>query len=103
MSRKPYARTFRYSEDTRKILDQYDGDFDSLVHYAFFTAREKEKEIEILEKKKTDLECSITMLYVQRSEFVDIIGDMSNLRKSFNFLQDDFKNLRNKVNSFVET
>ena len=52
MPKKPYARTFRYSEETKKILDQYEGDFDMLIHYAFFKAREAEEEV-----FKLDIEC----------------------------------------------
>lgn len=92
MSRKPYARTFRYSEETRKILDQYDGDFDSLVHYAFFTVREAEKEVERLENRKNDLLCQINMLSLMRTMFDSLSFEYS---KFYNKFQDIIKNIEN--------
>lgn len=92
MVKKPYARTFRYSEETRKILDQYDGDFDSLVHYAFFTVREKEKEIEKLDIRKNELISIIRMLSLMRTMFDSLSFEYS---KFYDKFQDIIKNIEN--------
>lgn len=76
MARKPYARTFRYSEETRKILDQYDGDFDELVHYAFFKAREAEEELKRIEETKKRISDDISTLYKTRADFMSLLTDI---------------------------
>ena len=73
MSRKPYSRTFRYSEETRKILDQYDGDFDSLVHYAFFTIAEQEEKVKSLKKEEDRLHKVISSKCKELSKLNGII------------------------------
>lgn len=77
MAKKPYARTFRYSEETRKILDQYDGDFDELVHEAFFRAREAEEKLKELEKRKLKLEMQISRLFIDDSIIKKLTRDLS--------------------------
>lgn len=92
MPKKPYSRTFRYSEETRNILDQYDGNFDELCHYAFFTAREAEKEVERLENRKNDLLCQINMLSCMKTMFSKLDFEYNQFYGKF---QDIIKNIEN--------
>lgn len=86
MPKKPYARTFRYSEETRKILDQYDGDFDSLVHYAFFKAREAEEELARIEKSKERILDEINSLYSKRVTLSSLLTNIDVLKSNLSSL-----------------
>lgn len=79
MARKPYARTFRYSEETRKILDQYDGDFDELVHYAFFTIAEHEEKLKSLKNREAILNKSISSKSHELANLNTILSNLNAL------------------------
>ncbi len=84
MAKKPYARTFRYSEETRKILDQYDGDFDSLVHYAFFLIAEHEEKLKSLKETENRLSKSISSKSAEISKLNSIIAKLNALSNDVN-------------------
>ena len=89
MARKPYARTFRYSEETRKILEQYDCDFDEFVHYAFFKAREAEEET-----FKLDIECQ--QLKEKRDKLYNEVTNLIHLHSCIYDLERTFKSIISK-------
>lgn len=76
---KPYSRTFRYSEETKKILDQYDGNFDELVHYAFFTVAEHKEVVCALKKERQYLDKQIASKFNELSKLNDIISKLNAL------------------------
>lgn len=86
MPKKPYSRTFRYSEETKKILDQYEGNFDMLIHYAFFKAREAEEKVFEL-----DIECK--KLSDKRDKLYNEITYLKNLHSYVYDLERHFKSL----------
>lgn len=94
MAKKPYCRSFRYSENTKKILDEYyEGDFDKLVHYVYARSLEQQhiilslqKDIENLENRKKDLICQINILSCMKTYF-------SRLDFEYNQFYDKFQNI----------
>lgn len=87
---KPNARTFRFSDETKLILEQFGNDFDGLVLECFCRLPEVKKEVERLEEEKQKLRSELRELYYKMS-------DVKSVRVMISNLESDTIELRNKI------
>lgn len=71
---KPNARTFRYSDEVKLILEQHNNDFDALIVEAYLRLPAVKKEVEELEER-------ISVLQEQRSSMWSDIRAMTNIKR----------------------
>ena len=80
---KPNARTFRYSDEVKNILEHHGNDFDGLVVEAFLRLPEAKKQVDFYEKR--------------RQELLSQIGNLSHLKYLLDNLESQFNHLFNQV------
>lgn len=90
---KPYSRTFRYSEETKKILDQYDGNFDELVHYAFFTIADQEEMLKSLKEESKHIADYNNQLLDERKKLKDDISKLYGVKSQLERIEACMQNL----------
>lgn len=80
---KPNARTFRYSDEVKNILEQYNNDFDGLVVEAFLRLPEVKKQVEYYEKRKEELLNQVTDLKRLDNSLSDLIFNAEHFARKF--------------------
>lgn len=89
---KPNARTFRYSDEVKLILEQYDNDFDRLVIESHLMLPAIRKEIEDCHSRNDELK-------KQRKQLYDNISDISKIKRLVSQCEYALKELEKKIES----
>ena len=87
---KPNARTFRYSDEVKLILEQYDNDFDRLIIESHLMLPAIRKELEQSHNSVKELEQQCSDLYNE-------IRKLTGLKYSIDYLQNQIINLGKKI------
>ncbi len=89
---KPNARTFRYSDEVKLILEQYDNDFDRLVIESHLMLPAIRKELEDSHNRNEELKKKRRQLY-------DDISDISKIKTLVSQCEYALKELEKKIES----
>lgn len=84
---KPNARTFRYSDEVKLILEQYDNDFDKLVIESHLMLPAIRKELEDSHNRNEELRQKRIQLYNDISDISKIKGSISQCEYALNELK----------------
>ncbi|MGN0539426.1 MAG: hypothetical protein ACI4KI_06180 [Candidatus Fimenecus sp.] len=90
---KPNARTFRYSDEVKNILEKYNNDFDSLVVEAFLRLPEAEKKRDEINNQCLELLSKRDSLLKDIRNLETIISSLNNLKRSIDYYSDSIKKM----------
>lgn len=90
---KPNARTFRYSDEVKNILEKYNNDFDGLVVESFLHLPEAQKKCDTLIEECLNLEVKRNDLLKDIRKLEMIYTSLTNLQHSIDYYADSIKKM----------